>query len=370
MDIRMLQTTEEYEQYATFGYAVYSDNPYWVPPNVPHLVNLLSGNAAGDDHFQVQAFWAEEGDNGRILATVTAMIDNLYNRHWQEHMGHLFFFEALPGTDAAVKLLFESASAWLRERGCTAARLSSLYGWQNPLTIDAYADVPTIFHTYNPPYYHGYIKQAGFVTEKGESEYQVAFTGQLAHQYAAMVERVTRSGVTLRPWDFAHLEAETARFADLYNTSFATHPGAPPMTLPQLLGLTVGLKDFLVPDFTVFAEAEGQVVGGVFALPNLSQALHPLRHTPEETYMEEFIPALTRITHGVLLIIGVRPEFQGRGISQALAAQSYRAMIQRGYTSASYTTVADTNAPSRRTAEKLGARATRNFVVYRQELGA
>jgi hypothetical protein len=36
-----------------------------------------------------------------------------------------------------------------------------------PLTIDAYDAVPTLFHSYNPAYYHSYVKNAGFITEHG-----------------------------------------------------------------------------------------------------------------------------------------------------------------------------------------------------------
>ena len=46
----------------------------------------------------------------------------------------------------------------------------------------------------------------------------------------------------------------------------------------------------------------------------------------------------------------------------------FLATMARGYRSASYTTVLDANRPSRRTAEKLGGRIRRNFVVYRREL--
>jgi hypothetical protein len=69
------------------------------------------------------------------------------------------------------------------------------------------------------------------------------------------------------------------------------------------------------------------------------------------------------------LSIGVRSQFRGRGINLGLAAKSYLAMMDRGYKTASYTVVLDTNWRSRRTAERLGARITRNFVVYRKELG-
>lgn len=87
-----------------------------------------------------------------------------------------------------------------------------------------------------------------------------------------------------------------------------------------------------------------------------------------EENFSEFQERLKQIDHGALLIIGVREDYRGRGINLALAGKSYLAMIERGYKTGSYTVVMDDNWPSRRTAEKLGARVTRNFNVYRKEL--
>src|SRR5262249_28663641 len=39
--------------------------------------------------------------------------DPRYNRHWQERLGHLYLFEALPGTREATKLLMDTACEWL-----------------------------------------------------------------------------------------------------------------------------------------------------------------------------------------------------------------------------------------------------------------
>ncbi|MGH9812798.1 MAG: GNAT family N-acetyltransferase, partial [Candidatus Acidiferrales bacterium] len=99
-----------------------------------------------------------------------------------------------------------------------------------------------------------------------------------------------------------------------------------------------------------------------------NQALHRLRGKPVEGNMGEFRRALGQIDHGALLIIGVKSSQRGRGINLALAARSYLAMIERGYKTGSYTVVLDDNWPSRRTAEKLGGRVTRNFIIYRKEL--
>lgn len=366
MKVRSLQTADEFERYAGFAHEVYSRSPTWVPPDPHHLVSLLGGNKEAGPHWTVQPFWVER--EGQILATVTAVVDDLYNRHWDERMGHLLFFEALPDSDAAVASLFEAACEWLRAQGCEAARLSFLFGWQLPWTIDAYDAVPTLFHTYNPAYYHSYAKNAGFWTEHGVVQYQIAFTPALAVRYREMVARAEAASVRLRSWDFNRLEEEGLLFAGLLNETFAGHWGSPQFSTAQMQGFAAAFRDVLPPDFLGFAEVKNETVGFVFSFPDLNQALHRLRGKSAEENPEEFQRALGEIDHGVLLIIGVRSAMRGRGINLALAARSYLAMIERGYKTASYTVVLDDNWASRRTAEKLGGRVTRNFIIYRKEL--
>jgi hypothetical protein len=364
--IRTLQTGEEFECYARFAQEVYRQNPHWVPPDIHHLTSLLAGNKEAGPHWRVQPFWVEDG--GRIVATATAVVDELYNRHWNDRMGHLLFFEALPDSDAAVAVLLAEACEWLRVQGCTAARLSFLYAWQLPWTIDAYDVVPTLFHTYNPPYYHSYAKNSGFRTEQGMVQYQIALTPELAARYREMVERAKGAGVRLRSWDFNRLEDEGLIFSRLVNESFAQHWASPQFSPKQLQGLALAFKDVIPPDFLAFAEVNGEPVGFVFSVPDLNQALDRLRGKTVDENPDEFQRALGRIDHGVLLIIGVQSAQRGRGINLALAARSYLAMMERGYQTASYTVVLDDNWASRRTAEKLGGRVARNFIIYRKDL--
>lgn len=366
MHVKKLSTQEDFERYIDFAKEVYGNNPNWLPPDKHHLISLLSGDAGFGPQSEIQAFAVEDG--GRTLATIAALKDEAYNRHWNEKLGHLIFFEALPDHDEAVETLISDACEWLKGRGCEAARFSLLPGVQLPLTIDAYDVVPTCFHTYNPPYYHSYIKNCGFITEKGVVQYQVQFTPELEQRYRAMVQRAKDSGVVVRSWDFDRLEEESDAFGALANETFSAHWGFMPLPDAVMRGFTVGFKDFLIPEFLGFAEVDGQGVGFVYSFPDLNQALHPMRDKVVEENFPEFQERFAQIDHGVLLIIGVKREFRGRGINLALAAHSYLGMIGRGYKTASYTVVLDDNWPSRRTAEKLGARVTRNFNVYRKEL--
>ncbi len=366
MQIRLLRTSEEAAACIKFWDEVYRNWPCWVPPDPHHFGLLLTGRGPAAANALVQTFYAEE--DGSIVASVTAVRDETYVQHRNEQMGHLLFFEALPNQDEAVDEVMKAACEWLKSRGCQAARLSLLPGWQLPPTIDAYEVVPTLFHTYNPPYYHAYIKSAAFRTEQGCVEYQVAFTPELARRYSEMVKRGSEAGVRLRTWDLDHLEEENSLFTRLFNETFRSHWGFMPLSTEVMKELTIGFKDMLIRDFLLFAEVDKEPVGFVYAVPDINQAFHRMRGKPIEENLRDFETCLRKIDHGVLLVIGVKESQRGRGVNLAMAARSYLGMMARGYKSASYTVVLDDNWPSRRTAEKLGARVTRDFNIYRRDL--
>jgi hypothetical protein len=203
-----------------------------VPPDLHHLTSLLSGEAPFGTHAQIQPFWIEA--DGRILATVTAVIDDLFNRHWKEEMGHLLSFEALSGHEQAARSLLRRLVSGYTSGAAERHAYPSTFAWQLPFTIDAYEAVPTFLHGYNPPYYHSYIKDAGFVTESGQVQYQMQFTPELATRYETMVEFAARAGVQLRSWDFDKLDEEVALFTENHNETFAEHWGAAQFTSAEM----------------------------------------------------------------------------------------------------------------------------------------
>ena len=127
--------------------------------------------------------------------------------------------------------------------------------------------IPTAFHTYNPPYYHSYAKNAGFGTEHGMVQYEITFTPELAERYRHMIARANAGGIRLRSWDFERLNEECTLFAELLNDTFSAHWGSPRFSAPQMQGFAAAMKDLgAPPDFFGFAEVQRDAVGFVFAL--------------------------------------------------------------------------------------------------------
>ena len=112
----------------------------------------------------------------------------------------------------------------------------------------------------------------------------------------------------------------------------------------------------------LIAIAEGEVVGAVFCVPDLSGALAQVRRSVR------LHPSRGGGTRGALINIGVVEKMRSHGIAFAMASRSFLTMAQQGMRYAGYTLVLDDNWASRRTAECLGGRVTGNFVTYRKAL--
>ena len=364
VQIQALRTDEQFEKYASFPEEVYRDDPCWAPRPPGQLFSLISGRAARCQTLELQPFWAES--DGRIVATATAVIDREYNQRWQEKLGHLTSFEALPDSGQATRQLLDAVAEWFVDHGCTAIRASYLGGWQLPLTIDGYDVPPSAFHGYNPPYYHSYLKNSDFQTEKGMVEYQLQLTPELAQSHRQIVAEAEGNGVRFGCWDAGRMEEEAALYGRVVNDTFSEHWGMMAFPAAHFKGLA-GPRA-VVPEFQVFAELDGRVAGAVSSPPNVNQALLAARRGSFGVESAEYAETWEKIDHGILLTIGVNKEFRGRGIATALAAKSYLAMYERGYKLASYTPVLDDNWASRRTAEKVGGRVARNYVIYRRDL--
>lgn len=320
----------------------------------PLTMPILEGRSPFLRDRRARAFLAREGS--RCVARVLAVRDGRYEARWREKLGHLVFFEALPDAEEAVRRMLDEACAWLRSRG----RLSVRAGFgmlEMPFPIDEYERLPPLGVRQSPPWYHGYFKNAGFFTEKGWVDYRIAVTPGLRGRYEALVEQARRRGYDLVPLAALPEREIRARFVRPYNHFFRDHWGYSPFyedDMSELLEMQAALD---TRRLSVIALDRRETVGAVWGTgdPSAFARLHPGRILgPEE-----------RVN---FLGIGVASGHRGRGVNLALAASCYLELIRRGAKHLSYTMVLDDNWPSRRTAEKLGARVCASYLVYRREL--
>ncbi len=324
----------------------------WMAP-APLELPFLKGESPFNAGRRIRPFWARE--NGKTLARVTAVVDERYQKHWNDpKLGHTVMFEALPGTREPVRRLIDEACDWLASQGAEAARAG--FGvLEFPFVIDAYEPLPPPFVKQNPSYYHRLLKDAGYETEQGWVDYKIRVRPELVERWESALEAARRAGYTIVPLGRIEPPKRHRLFTDVWNECFATHWGVYPFSVEEVALLFATMEPTGVLDTSLLAHRDEEPVGVLWVMPEISMmaATAPGRIIRDDEKLN-------------FLGIGVRAPARGRGVNLAMAAYSYLELVRRGQTHVSYTLVLDDNWPSRRTGEKLGGEVCANYLVYRR----
>ena len=342
------------EEFVRFRDHVYATRGASWQALVPLELPTLLGDGPFAERRRLQPLVARAG--GEIVARVLAVVDSRYNQHWNDRLGHLVMFEALPGTRDAVRTLLDTACDWLAEQGVIAARAG--FGMLDmPFVVDEYELLPPVILRQNPAYYHALLKDAGFETEQGFVDYKIEVRPELIARWESALEAVRRAGYRIAPLGEV-AETERAGLATaLFNETFRAHWGFSPSTTAEtaLLHRLFAPTGFL--ETSAIAYRGDEPAGSVTVVPDTSAlaALAPGRQLADAEKLN-------------WLGIGVREPHRKRGVNLALAAHGFLTLARQGARFVSYTLVLDDNWPSRRTAEKLGAFVCANYVTYRRHL--
>lgn len=294
---------------------------------------------------------------GRIVARAAAVVDQRYIDHWDEPLGHIVMFEALPDTTEAVRALLNEACSWLRGHGLQAVRTGFGPATDMPYLLDSYDLLPPISTRQNPAYYHSLLKEARFEAEKGWVDYKIEVTAERIELWEHMLRAAESAGFRVATFSELDDGERIAHFTTVWEEAFDRHWGVSHQSEDEWGGLFEVVGPLGAYDVSVIAYGDDEPVGAVFGIPDLS--MMATRAIGVELRPEE---------HLNMFGIGVRDTARGRGVNLAIAARSYLKLLKRGNTHVSYTMVLDDNWPSRRTAEKLGGHVCANYMVYRRAL--
>jgi len=347
---------EALEQFVRFHDRVYEQRAARWPAAPRRQIHILTAQPPYDSGRGFRCFLAR--DRGAVVARAAALVDHHYIDHWKEPLGHLMMFEAMPDSTGAVKALVDAACAWLSERGMKAVRAGTMGLLDAPFAIDDYDSLPPSILRQNPPYYHAMLKDAGFETERGWVDYKIEVTPALIARYESMLQTAQRDGFTVLAGKDVAADLRVQHFTKVWNHAFAHHWGMTPRSEREVASMFRGFaRGSSGIETTALAYRDKDPVGAINVMAAATDGviLAPGRQLRESEKLN-------------WLGIGVHESARGRGVNLAMASYSFLALIRMGAKYLSYTLVLDDNWPSRRTAEKLGAKVCASYVTYRRNL--
>jgi glycine C-acetyltransferase len=365
-----LLTRDEIAESIRFSWTVYKNYPHWVPYFlIQDRVNLLCGDYTYFRRNVITKRFAVK-QNGELVGVVSAFLDNRFMSYWNQKVGFLGFFEALPFSDAPIQLLLEEAIEFLKSEGIREVWAPInvpflLYG--GGLLSNGFDKNPSFLQIYNPVYYLDYFNNAAFDPFKTLPHYVIDLTSAEINQFIDSVAH--NRGVNIRELNKSGFEDELKAVLRILNDSFPKLWKYVPFDNDEFLELVTNLKDLVLKGLWLVAEAGTEPVGFVGAFPQTDEVFTRASGELEAFDLMLFPKQLENNNEGAIVLLGVLDKYQGRGIGLELLARVCANMIEKGYKKATCTWEISDKFGSHPMMEKAGAKTDESvWTIYRKEI--
>jgi GNAT superfamily N-acetyltransferase len=267
--------------------------------------------------------------------------------------------------------LWDTAAAWLKQRGFDTMR-----GPMNPsvndecgLLIGNNGTPPSLMMPYNFPYYEALHQRYGFTKAKDLLAYEGGGSQVAPERFVKLAQRAAeRRGIKLRTLQMKRFDTEVELIKTLYNSAWERNWGFVPLTEAEIDHLAKQLKPIVVPDLVVFAELEGRIVGFGIGLPDFNLALLHNRSGRMFPGILKVLWHSRKIHRARILLLGVIPEFRGRGVDALLYQRVWENSVKHGMPSGEAGWILEDNEQMKKAATQLGFRISKTYRIYDKTL--
>lgn len=369
--VRPVRTKADWKAFLEVPFPIYRHDPHWVAPLSSEIREMLSDANPFWRHAEREAFLAVTPE-GRAAGRIVATWDRLLVQTQGEPVGLFGFFECEsdPGTARA---LFKAAEDWLKERGAKRIMgpFSPSINDECGLLVDGFDNDPYIMEPHNPAYYKPLLEAAGYAKAKDLFAWAMDDTWNEPDRIRRLAERVRRKpGLKLRNIDMRRFEEELQLVREIFNESWKDNWGFTPVTPEEIAFTAKKLKPILKPEFIHFIEIDGKPAAMSIGLPNVNQALKPLRGSLGPIGLIKLLWGLRRIDEGRLFALGVKDAYRGKGLEVLLYYEAILAGRKLGYKRGEMGWTLEDNQGINEGIRALGGRVYKTYRIYSRDLPA
>mgnify|MGYP001436660030 FL=1 len=325
VEIRKVNNSKELKQFIRFNYEFYKGNPYSVPDLYDDMLNTFSPEKNAAFEFCEADYFMAYRD-GKPVGRVAAIINHRANDTWKKKEVRFGWIDFIDDVEVSRSLL-NTVSAWGKERGMDT--LTGPLGFTDMdaegMLIEGFDQLSTMATIYNYPYYPLHMKQLGMEKVVDWVERKIYVPEEIPEKFRRVsdvvqkkfnlrVRKITnkreikRSGLA---HEIFHLINEA--YAPLFSYSKMTE-----RQIDQYVRMYVPVLDMRM--VTLIETSESELVGVGVTMPSLSRALQKAHGKLLPFGWFHLLKALFWKRDKIvdLLLVAVKPEYQGKGVNALL----------------------------------------------------
>ena len=327
IEIKKVETKGELKKFIRFNYEMYKDNPYSVPDLYEDMLNTFNKEKNGAFEFCEADYFLAYKD-GKLVGRVAAIINHKANQTWNTKNVRFGWIDFVDDVEVS-KALIQTVEQWGKERGMT--HIQGPLGFTDMdaegMLIEGFDQLGTMATIYNFPYYPQHMERLGFAKEADWIEMQLfmpedgqvpekhrRISEMIMKRYNLRIKKYTSSKKIREEYGTAIFELINEAFAPLYGYSALS-----PRQIKQYIDMYLPIVDLRM--ITLIVDENDQLVGAGLSMPSLSKALQKAKgklfpfgwyHLAKVLYLHKYGDCLD------LLLVGVKPEYQNKGVNALL----------------------------------------------------
>jgi GNAT superfamily N-acetyltransferase len=309
---------KELKRFVNFAYRLYRNNPYWIPPMISGEMETLNPRKnPAYEHCDTKFLLAYK--DGRIGGRVAAIINHRYNEQWNKKAVRFGWFESIDDREVTEKLLNE-VEEWGRAQGMD--RMEGPMGFttfdHNGILVKGFDEMPTFAGVHTPPYYMEHLERLGFGKEIEYVEYELTVPEKIPDKAIKISELVAERYhlKLLKVKSSREMLPYAVQVFHVLNEAYKPLFGFTQLTEKQIDYFVKKYFSVVRPEYTTAVlDQQGQVVGFQISMPSLSRAFQKARGRLFPLGWIHLWRALKNPDRLDLLLTGVLPEYQSKGVN-------------------------------------------------------
>ena len=324
MAIILQEVKTKWQQYkfAKFGNDLYKDCEEFCPHLLLDEMNTF--NPAKNPSYDVcESIQYLAYRDGKVVGRVAGIINRVANERWGVKKVRFGWIDFIDDYEVS-RALLDAVAAWGKSKGMT--QLNGPVGFTDwdyeGLLIEGFEYLAPMASLYNFPYYEKHMEAYGLTKENDWIEIQITDPQCDTPERVLRIDKLVRERYHLRV-DKVHSAKELERkygmeYMDMLDESYQKLYNFQPMTPRQKEHYKNTYFPLLNFDFvTIVVNDKNEIVGVGLGMPDISQAL---RRCKGRLFPFGWIGVLRALKAKKmdafdLLLIGVRPDYQGLGVN-------------------------------------------------------
>ena len=333
ISIKKATTKTDLKKFVKFPFSLYKGSSYWVPPIIQDELDIFdkTKNPIFKDA-DAQFFLAYDGN--KIVGRIAAIINWIEVNRQKTKKMRFGWFDFIDAQEVPKALLSEVEKIGKKNN---LEYMEGPVGFSNldkvGVLTEGYNHIGTMITWYNHPYYVKHYQALGFVKEKEYVENKFPFEN-VKPKFFVRIGNLIKQRYGLREVNFTKTKdvmPMADEMFDLFNVSYAPLSSFVAINDVQKEYFKKKYISFINPEYIKFVvDKENRLIAFSIVMPSFSRALQKAKGKLFPFGIFYMINARKNSKDVTFYLMGVRPDYQNKGVPAILFNQCYETFKAKG----------------------------------------